>query len=305
MADKIDQHWFNIFYGRRCNLACEGCSSGSDHVRHRNTDPELNDILNTIPVLAEKFNILHQFTLLGGDPFLYWDERIVPITRKLRKHFPTTKISILTNAMLLLKNKERVFELMNEIDYMNLDVTDHFSGFIQDTPAVTWANNLQEFFADDRIFKISNEHYHIKGNINLNMTIHRQDKWSVMYRLLDNGQIKPHATKNPELSMRNGCGAGSVCSVMLGSVLYKCNALASLPSLLKEKNQLDDPDWAMYLNSPTVNMLDINADKLQYFVDTYSKPIPQCDLCPSNAEHILPWFQRTRARVLPNKKETF
>lgn len=305
MTTKFDQHFFNIFYGRRCNLACDGCSSGSDIVRHRNTDPDLQRTLDSIPKIADHFNIVNQFTLLGGDPFLYWNDRVVPIARELRKHFPTTKIAILTNGLLLAHNKESVLEFMKEIDYVNIDITNHFDGLVDQSVAQTWRNNLMDFLLDERIYKISNEHYHVKGNINLNITMHRQDDWSVMYQTMPDGKIKPYATKDPAGSMKYGCGAGNICSVLSEGRLWKCNALASVAARLKEKDQLTDPDWAPYLAYRPVDLLNINTDDLQNFCDTYSEPIAECDMCSNRPESLIKWSERTRTRVLPNKKETY
>jgi MoaA/NifB/PqqE/SkfB family radical SAM enzyme len=100
---KSDQVNLNIFYGFKCNYSCDGCISNSNLAKF-DQDPDFNDIIKTIPILADLFNITSMITLLGGEPFYYWDERIVPIAIECNKYFPNTLINVFTNGQFKRKN---------------------------------------------------------------------------------------------------------------------------------------------------------------------------------------------------------
>jgi organic radical activating enzyme len=282
---KSDQVNLNIFYGFKCNYSCDGCISNSNLVKS-DQDPDLNDIIKTIPILSNLFNVTGMITLLGGEPFYYWDDRIVPIATECNKYFPNTLINIFTNGQLLKKNQEKVFALSEKINKFSLTITDHLNTneLKNTTPGKSWKKSTDGFFNNKRLVKIHDAHYHIKDNINGNIYISapNANNWQNIYKTTIDGKIKPFATNDPEGSMKYGCVSNSICSMVQGTKLYKCTQLATLENALRVKNQLDDPDWQKYLSYTPVDLLNINESILTNFINTYDKPIDTCDMCSNN-----------------------
>jgi organic radical activating enzyme len=71
---------FDIFYGNKCQIACQQCDTRSDLIRKGEHDPDLETIKEGILLTKEKFHIEH-YSLLGGEPLLYKNkiESIVPV----------------------------------------------------------------------------------------------------------------------------------------------------------------------------------------------------------------------------------
>jgi len=284
---KIKQENLNIFYGYGCNYACEGCFSGSNVVNDKKLDPSLEEILQSIPILAENFEVNSMITLIGGEPFLYWDDRILVISQALNKWFPGKKINIFTNGQLLNKHFDKVLHLADHVvDNLSITVTNHLSECGDELPVTLWNKNIQQLLTHPRLVKIHNEHYHIKDNINANIYFSIMTEFKPYYKKNVDGSIKPFATNDPKGSMTHGC-PGNVCSTAFGTKFYKCPTLATLPNHLKSINQHHDPDWQKYLSYSAIDLLNIDQELLTAFSNTYGKPISECDMCNNNPANTI------------------
>jgi hypothetical protein len=253
---------------------------------HYRNDPELTDILDTIPKLADRFNITGMITLLGGEPFLYWNQRIVAIAQQCDKYFPGTLINIFTNGQLLAKNINKVLDLAGKIKNFSLTITDHFNGLSQPRSKAieNWQHSLDEFLSNEKIVKIHAHHYHIKNNTQANIYIAEPDNrnWRSIYKHTVTGKIKPFATNDPQASMKHGCVSNNICSMLNGTKLYKCTQLATLRDAVTQNNQLEDPDWQKYLAYNPVDFANLDEDSLTFFESTYGSAIDVCDMCSNN-----------------------
>jgi organic radical activating enzyme len=297
---KIKQNNLPIFIGHKCNYSCTNCSVGSDFVKHHNDDPTLEDILQSIPVLAEKFTVTTMISLQGGEPFMYWDEKIVPLAKELNYWFPGTRINVYTNGHLIGKNIEKMFDLINQIKNISFTVSRHLSGNLDSAPGKAWASSVNTLLNHPNILRIHDDHYHVKNNINANIYFYTTKYWRSHYVTQPDGKIKPHATGNPSESMRHGC-IGSTCSFLHGTKLYKCGRLATISTQLNESNQLDDPDWKKYLQYQPIDLLNIDKPLFDNFIETYGKPIDLCDMCNGTTSEV-EWQDRTWEMVFqPNR----
>ena len=299
--NKFPQTNLPIFIGFRCNYSCQHCAAGSDLVKGTKFDPELEEIMSAIPVLAEKFDIQKMISLQGGEPFLYWDEKIIPLAHKLRKYFPDTTINIYTNGHLLGKNIDRFFDLVDQINNVSFTVSRHLMGDLDSAVGQQWESSINELMSHPRIVKIHDDHYHVKDNILANIYFYSTEFWSSYYTQHPNGQIKPHATNDPAKSMKHSC-IGKVCSYLRGTKLYKCGRLANLPQVLSTTGQLNDPDWKKYVDYQPLDLLDLNQHSFNEFTKTYGNPISQCDMC-NDQPSDLRWKDRTWDLVF-HKKNT-
>lgn len=271
----------NFLFGYRCNYSCVGCITNSDRVSDDH-DPDIDKVLSVVPTMASLFEVTSMITLLGGEPFLYWNDRIVPLAREVQKYFPGTLINIFTNGQLLGKNVDRIFSLAGEIDNLSISITHHVNGHENTTQGRLWKENFDQFAADPRIIKIHDHHYHVKGNVRANIYVHTPDTWIPTYRRLSDGSIKPFATNDPENSYRIGCSAGPVCSAVIGTRLYKCTSLGTLEHALAVRGQSDDKDWEKYLNYPYIDLENIDAERLKNFGETHRRATPWCDMCTND-----------------------
>jgi hypothetical protein len=233
--------------------------------------------------------------LIGGEPFLYWDDRIVPLAKKCNEYFKGTQINIPTNGQLLAKNIDKIIELSKVIDNFSITVTRHLEGVDHKIKEI-WSNGVDALENHPEIIKLHNDHYHIKGNIYANIYFFKGRNWKFYYYRDQDNKIKPWATNDPAGSMRHGC-PGPVCSGIIDNKLYKCPQLATLPDLLTTLNQQDDQDWSKYLNYPFIDLNNIDPEKWKNFVDSYGSPTTWCDMCNNKPENNVPWNQRTYEMV--------
>ena len=128
--EKIKLKFVEVFYGYRCNLSCQGCTSASDVVKTTDSDPSLESIFLSVEQLSN-YVYPESVDLMGGELFLYWD-KVVQIVPVIRKYFPTSRISLVTNGLLLPKYKEQLLELCETYHPCTIDITNHFTLFSKD-----------------------------------------------------------------------------------------------------------------------------------------------------------------------------
>lgn len=295
---KTQQTNMPIYIGARCNYSCQHCAAGSDLRKNLDPDPSLEEIISSIPILAEKFEITGMISLQGGEPLLYWDEKIVPLAARLREYFPDPQINIFTNGHLIGKNVSRILDLMSKYN-LCMTISRHLMGDITSVVGRQWQKSIDQLISHPSIVKIHDDHFHIKDNIRANIHFYSTKFWSSHYYTLPNGQIKPHATDDPKNSMRHGC-TGNVCSYLYGTKLYKCGRLANLQYLLQSVDQSEDPDWKKYLDYQPLDLLNLKQTDLDHFLSTYGKAIPECDMCQATPSELL-WKDRTWDLVFQQK----
>jgi len=293
---------FNVIYGYKCNYSCVGCCNGSDYVTSSQHDPDLNKILESIERLPSVVEIASDgmITLLGGEPMMYWHDRIVPIAKALRRAFPQTKINIFSNGHLVNRFVDDIIELLDQ-ENCDMTISRHLAGDMSSTLGKKWKDNIMSFVTHPRVIKIHDNHYHIEKNIRANIHFYQADEWFTWYQLSYDGKIKPWATNDPEGSIKYGCASGSSCSALFENRLYKCGSLAMLKGLLSAKQQLDDQDWKKYLDYPYVNVLDVDQDKFDFFKSTYNKPTTYCDMCNNKPTNVIKWTTRTQSMIIQKR----
>jgi len=299
---KITLRILNISYGLRCNLACKGCLSGSDMIRHTGHDTGLENNLQTLDLLSRHIeHVTDVITLLGGEPFLYWPDKIVPLMLKIREYWPMAKINLTTNGLLLHRYREEIIGFFSELGNASISVSMHAARADGHILKSTYEKNLANFFDDDRFCKIHDLHYDIP---NRKVDFHL-DPWHrpfIAQFSEQDGKIKPWATNDPVGSMKHGC-IGDICSMAIDGRLYKCPRLALLPKILEERGQLQDPDWQKYLGT-YVDLATATDQDLQRFKQEEGKPIPQCDACPNRHQLGVTLIPRTAQTIVPNFKRS-
>jgi organic radical activating enzyme len=275
---KIHLNNLNIFYGYRCNYSCDGCFSGSDAVKTEEFDPSVEEILESIPFLKEKVIVKNMVTLMGGEPWLYWEEKIIPISLSVNQHYQENCINIFTNGQLLGKNIDKFIDLSKQVSAISLTVTRHLDPVLDSLPGQIWQKSIELMSDHPEIFKISDDHYHVKGNIKANIYFNHIQTWQPSYQKIPTGEIKPFATQDPNGSFQQRCN-GSGCTCTFGKKLYKCPSLGSLKSHLSALGQYTDPDWQKYLLYQPLDITNADENEIQSFKDQLYKAVDQCDMC--------------------------
>lgn len=285
-----------------CNLTCQGCSSASDIVKDTQSDPTMESIFTSIENLA-KYVEPESVDLMGGELLLYWD-RVEQIVPKIREHFPNTRIGMVTNGLLLDKYKDRLLALCEKYHPCDVDITDHFTLFSSDITAKKFHKKLDDFVAtlnqgevirwedprgrlerykdstqidDWKRIMIRERNY---SNDYTNVKVTNPQEFMPCYTEA-NGQIKPHATNDPQGSYTHGC-AMPWCYTLVDSKLYKCSWFVVLPKILEKHNQLDDLDWAKYLAYAPVDLTNPTEQALINFENNSLRGISLCDMCSNN-----------------------
>lgn len=296
---KVRQVNLNFFYGYRCNYSCYGCFSGSDAITSQDRDPSLEQLMHAIPLAADLFEIESMITLIGGEPFLYWDDRIVPLSLAINQHFPNIRINITTNGHLIGKNLNKIFEIAEMVDNVSITVTRHLRA-VDHKVRTIWHAGIDSLINHQDIVKIHDDHYHIKNNINANIYFHDIIDWKSYYYRDSNNRIKPWKTNDPSGSMKYGC-TGNVCSTIIENRLYKCPNLATLSNHLAELGQQDDPDWRKYIDYPFVDLEHIDPERWSDFIKSYGLPTDHCDMCSNKTQLNMPWTDRTYQMVFAGR----
>ena len=265
-------------------------------------DPDLEKILDSIEKLPSLIEIdpNGMITLLGGEPMMYWHDRIVPITKSLRRAFPQARLNIFSNGHLVDRFVDDIVELLDQ-ENCNLTISRHLAGDMSSTLGTKWKENVKSLLSHPRVVKVHDNHYHIEKNIRANIHFYQADEWFAWYQLSQDGKIKPWATNDPEGSIKYGCASGTACSTLFENRLYKCGSLAMLKGFLSAKRQLDDQDWKKYLDYPYIDVLDIDQDRFDFFKSTYGKSTPYCDMCNNKPTNVIKWTTRTQSMIIQKR----
>lgn len=297
---KLAQQNLVFFYGFRCNYSCDNCFAGSNSVRTSAYDPDLQTTIESVKVTSKIFDVQGMITLSGGEPFLYWNNTIVPLANEIRKYFPNVKININSNGQLLGKNLDLFLILSKKLGNTSLTVTRHLREVHNHPVKKAWELSIVNVCNHPEVIRLHDDHYHIDGRIDVNIYFTNIDSWKTFYYHLPDGKIKPWKTNDPDGSMRYGC-PGSVCTTVYENKLFKCNTLATLGPHLSALNQYNDSDWSKYLNYPFIDLTQIDSDRMQDFNYSYGKPTIFCDMCNNDPERNLSPQDRNYHMVFTKK----
>ena len=185
-----------------------------------------------------------------------------------------------------------------------LQISKHASNVGHHPLRQTYETNLEKFLSHPRLNRNHDLHYDLPGENGPALDIHLEQwdqPFTAQFRIQD-GKLKPWATKDPAGSMQHGC-TGNICSMVIDDRLYKCSRLAALPKILQERDQLDDPDWQPYLRT-FVDLKQASQADIDQFYHEEGRPIPECDVCPNQRILGKTLIPRTEKTIIPLKNFT-
>jgi len=294
----------DAFYGNKCNLACSNCDSRSDELDF--DGPSIESIRESLILANKKFDV-ENWSMIGGEPFLYKD-KILEIIKCIRSFEPNKTIFMSTNGMLLHKNIDWVVDLVNEY-HIWVQVCNHtplfyskdtmvnavhtigqrlgiketipahlwwYDVFKADTGTDNWKKYLKEKgWIDDFEGRDPNDITYMEGN----WGIHYMESpyfQTIVNKV--NGIPKPF-NSNPADAYKNSCPS-QFCAFLHDKKIYKCGALGTLRRLLEKYDLLQDAEWQKYLKYKPVNLETCTDKEIEHFANTHYCSVDECSMCP-------------------------
>ena len=103
--------FFEVHLAEHCNLNCAGCNHFSPLAEPEFTDPATldKDFARLASLFGEKMSHIN---LLGGEPLLH--PSLNECMQIARRHFPKTRITLVTNGLLLTRQKDEFWQTCRE-----------------------------------------------------------------------------------------------------------------------------------------------------------------------------------------------
>lgn len=315
----------DIFYGNKCNLACNNCDTHSDVITTKELDPELENIKESIRLTFDHFEV-DIWALLGGEPLLYL-EKIEKIISYVRSLDPEKTLLMATNGTLISKNLDRLAYLITKYK-IHLQVSDHYVNFKDKSKSEKIFQSVAKLASLLEIKKMTNgkewweqvvdlesggaewqEHIRIAGAAWDNEKSWIGDNFGIFYvgigtfqtihNYNEEGKPKPFNSPNPKDSYWNSC-PGKFCSLLRDKKIYKCAALGTLESYLRVFDSLSDADWKKYLTYKPLDLENCTREEIDRFVGRLYCHIDECSMCPQNSIEII----KTEEQVLPKYRKS-
>lgn len=257
ITPKANIDFVEIHLAEHCNLDCQCCTHFSNLAEHKFTNIEVfeKDIKRLSELSNGEVNIIH---LMGGEPLL--NPNIKRFFEISRKYFDKTEIKLVTNAILLLKQKDSFWQSMKD-NKITLAPTKYPIKIDWDKiKEICKDMNIKLiFFNDEDIIKTSS-----KFPLNL------------------------EGDENPEWNFRN-CELANSCLRLDNGKLYTC----SIPANIRDFNKFFNKNIPVSVN----DYIDIHkARNYQEVLQFVAKPIPFCKYCDvKNRRDGITWKTSTKA----------
>jgi len=229
---------------QHCNFRCLGCDSFSDIIKTPNFDNLVKeDIVNWSKVLVPLSNKslinCKKVKFIGGETLL--TKNLGTFLKVAAENFTADwEIAFHTNGLLLKKNEDLI-RLCSDLN-VRIYITIHFKDRKYLEKLRENINFTQKFTKDIRVVNSAKNWY----------SFHKYDK----------GKIYPF--NNDSKLMYENCIASS-CHQILNGYMYKCSRLSNLHAVLKETNQLDDPQWKKYLEYKPIHYSNSKEEIVKFF----------------------------------------
>ena len=274
MRDGDRGHWLPYLewmITTSCDLACPGCDRFIDH--NHNWTESLEDIDRNMEAWSKHLDP-DNLTLIGGETLLH--PYIYDIIRCARKHFDHATIEIYTNGLLFPK-RPKLMKVLREVGNAKISLTIHNRNTIV-REAID--RNIEKYIKRQDLWYQTAPGVSKSGDIELEITDPTQGGW-YDYRQEVDGVLKPWNDKNPEASYAS-CSA-NIYPIIYKNRLYKCPPISMVETQLNKSNQLEDTDWAPYLEYKGLD-LNCTEDDLNNFIDNIRQPHSICSMCPANPQ---------------------
>lgn len=228
-----------IHLAEHCNLSCHGCSHFSHIANESYLD--IKDFEKDIIRLYElSSGLIGTFFLMGGEPLL--NKSCADFTTVLRKYFKKSKIVIISNGILLLKQENQFWKILKE-NIVEIQISRY------------------DINIDYEAIKKKAE----QENVQLLFTNEPGKKYTIKFVLSENRE-------NNAFESFINCGMANACVQLKKGKLYPC----SIPCNIEHFNKYYNKN----LETNDFDYIDIyKAKDYQEILYFLSKPIPFCEYC--------------------------
>ena len=270
--------------GYRCNLSCKGCVNYSNHLEAHKL-PHISNWHEEILKLSERFDV-GIFEIIGGEPLQHPDvKEIISLACELEFEY----VVLATNGLLLGDNIW-LKDLLKKYNNFHIKISYH-----HDPMTISKYNNMMtdslSTFYDLPVEKIKtiikriyhNKHTHKIKNITedtkkvfLSLKDRIDDTYTKTWRYpeLQDNEI-PVQYNNDPVKAWEEC----ICpwTHYLDGKLFKCGMTATLPQVIKLKDDIDK--WPLLRD---YQPYDVEKEHDQNKFETLRKPEDICKYCPVN-----------------------
>lgn len=269
---KLD--FVEFYITNSCNLSCDGCNrfnnlnltGHQDWLKHR------DDYKIFLANVECKF-----ITVLGGEPTMH--PMINTVLSDLRSYFPTKKIELVTNGLLLHKVKG----LWNTIveKKISVDINVHNRQW-----RVPIYENLVKLIGQRFKLHWMNNQSFATAWFTHNGVKHR---FTCSSDFMQNSLGDPHGKLTPYQSDREKAWLAcySKCPTIADGKFFKCPISHCMPVAVRQRNDIEytDEQKSLIDTFPHILCKDIQNVSVEDFDKLVHKSIAQCSLCP---EHFTP-----------------
>jgi hypothetical protein len=246
-----------------CTLSCKSCNNYSDYgmrggyVRWQQMQEWLDVLFTRLRVSC--------FSIVGGEPFL--NPELQLWIESFRQRYPETMLMILTNATLLDKNWW-IIDSMKKYGMIYLKMTNH-------QPHLSYFEKAKEKLLSSFNWEQHEENYWFEPTKILDLRIEQSSTFMKTFKG-SYGSMKPY--NNNPIEAFEICNQ-KICPLFVDGKLFKCGTAGLLHRVLQDHNQLNDVDWAPYVNKGL--KLDCTDEELRAWANNYGKPHSICSMCPA------------------------
>jgi len=241
---------FDIHITDHCNLNCRGCGHFSNLC-----DPSFLDLdafRSDMAAMAAKLRV-EQIYLLGGEPLLH--PQVSEFIREARKHFPETRIYVVTNGSLVMRQD------------------DEFWQALADTRTILMCDAYPIGLPVDAVNSKGEE---------MGVVIEWTDERGLFFKV----PLDLTGSQDPSDSYRR-CSGINNCPMYKDGRLYPC-AYTSYIEVFKERFGIDGLEAT---DTDSISVLEHCTSELIEFI---TKPVPFCRNCDFDHFEVFEWGRTER-----------
>jgi len=243
-----------IYLTKGCNLKCHYCSHFNPY--RRGLVPT-ETLINSMETWSKKVRP-KKFGLLGGEPLLHPDFNL--ILKKARECWPTTRLILTTNGLLLPKKDKTLLDTLLETRTEVL---------------------LSEHLTDQEGMTAFEESRRLLEEAGVPTTIiPSASRWKKYYLFNDEGKPLPYNSR-PE-SAWIACGVNT-CFNLTENKLYRCSILANAAQAYEEGAL--GQEWKITESYSPLSP-DAAADEIVRHLFLMRGPLEACTICPEKIQFV-------------------
>jgi MoaA/NifB/PqqE/SkfB family radical SAM enzyme len=244
---------FEVHITDHCNLNCRGCAHFSNLCPPTFADPD--EFAADMDSMASLFSEVRQIYLLGGEPLLH--PQVSEFVHAARAAFPRTRISLMTNGLLVTRMGPEFWEALAM------------------TGTVLLCDSYPIGLPVEEIDRLGREH-----GVEVEWTVPREEFFKI--------PIDPKGGHDPKASF-DGCQGFNNCPIIKDGRIYPC-AYTAFADVFRERF---DIDGLCLSDGDSISIRgDLDGEQVMGFL---RRPVPWCGNCDMGNRTFCAWGRSTRS----------